>query len=327
MLPQQRNGDCPMSDLANEGKQDELRRDDAQRVFVEDETAWRSHPRTIRAEDASPLEIGRWRKWHPGTHELQAPVLENHYTIDVLLNESYVDCFRDNRHLASRRAGYGATQVAAPGQSIRCRFDRAAEAVHIYVASAAWSSLCEDVQTSATHPKFEFSDPCFVTDHAMGKLAEAIAVTRSIDESIRSCYLESLIVAVFARLISSQQTAEGKKSIDPGLVRWRLRRTIDFIEANLSEPITLTDMAKHAGLSRMHFAAQFRLSTGQAPHNFLTSRRVERAKHMLRDGHLEIVDIAATVGIQSQAYFTTVFRKYTGTTPSRWRRDVKALDK
>lgn len=316
-----------MSYLANNWKQREPRCDDAPRLIIEDESAWRLHPRTTCVEDSSLVEIGRWRKWYPGTHELQAPVLVNHYTIDVLLNESYVDCFRDNQHLVSRRAGYGATQVAAPGQSIRCRFDRAAEAVHIYVASSAWCALCEDLQTNATYPRVEFSDHCFVTDHAMGKLAEAISVTRSMDESIRDCYLESLIVAVFARLIGTGKCAEGKKSIEPGLVRWRLRRAIDFIEANLGEAITLTDMAKHAGLSRMHFAAQFRLSTGLAPHNFLTSRRVERAKNMLRDGHLDIVDIAATVGIQSQAYFTTVFRKYTGTTPSRWRRDVRALDK
>lgn len=322
-----RKGDRAMSYLANSWRQREPRCDDARQMLVEDESAWRSHPRTMCVEEHSTLEIGRWTKWYPGTHELQAPILENHYTIDVLLSESYVDCFRDNQHVASRRAGYGATQVAAPGESIRCRFDRAAEAVHIYIASSAWRAIYEDLQASCTNPQLEFSDRCFVTDAAMGKLAEAIAVARSIDESIRDCYLESLIVAVLARLISGRKCAEEKKSIEPGLVRWRLRRAIDFIEANLNEPITLTDMAKHAGLSRMHFAAQFRLSTGLAPHIFLTSRRMERAKNMLRDSHLEIVDIAATVGIQSQAYFTTVFRKYTGTTPSRWRRDARAVDR
>ena len=314
-------------DLAMSWKRREPRDDDARQVNVEDESAWRSHPRTTCIDEHSPLEIGRWRKWYPGTHELQAPVLDNHYTIDVLLNESYVDCFRDNRHLASRRAGYGATQIVSPGQSIRCRFERAAEAVHIYVASPAWSSLCEELQSRGKHPTADFSDHCFVTDQAMGKLADAIAVTRSIDESIRDCYLESLIVAMFARIIGGNQCTEGKKNIEPGLVRWRLRRAIDYIEANLCEPITLSDMATHAGLSRMHFAAQFRLSTGLAPHNFLTSRRMERAKNMLRDSRLDIVDIAATVGIQSQAYFTTVFRRYTGTTPSRWRRDVRAIDR
>ena len=316
-----------MSYLSSYRMQREPHAENARRLIVEDETDWRSHPRTTCFDDHSQLEIGSWRKWYPGTHELQAPVLVDHYTIDVLLNESYVDCFRDNQHIASRRAGYGATQVAAPGQAIRCRFDRAAEAVHIYVANDAWSALCENLQSSVRNPRVEFSDHCFVTDAAMGKLAEAIAVARSMDVSIRDCYLESLVVALLARLIGGYRHAENRKAIEPGLVRWRLRRAIDFIEANLNEPITLTDMATHAGLSRMHFAAQFKLSTGLAPHIFLTSRRMERAKHMLRDSRLEIVDIAATVGIQSQAYFTTVFRKYTGTTPSRWRREARALDR
>lgn len=316
-----------MEHLANPLKQHESIERDSLRLAIEEESNWRLHPRAISAEERSPFQIGRWNKWQPGTHVLQAPTLANYYTVDVLLNESYVECFRDNCHVASKRAGYGATQVAAPGQSIRCRFDRAAEAIHIFVARSAWSDMCEDIHPGITDSEAEFNDHCFVTDPAMGKLAEAIVVTRSLDDAVHSCYVESLIVAVLARLVGSRKPDAGRKAIEPGLVAWRLRRATDFIEANLDAPITLTDIATHAGLSRMHFAAQFKRSTGLAPHNFLTARRVERAKSLLRYGAMDIVDIAASVGIQSQAYFTTVFRKYTGSTPSQWRRDVRALDK
>jgi len=112
------------------------------------------------------------------------------------------------------------------------------------------------------------------------------------------------------------------KYLNDGLVKWRLRRAIDFIEENLQYNISLSDIAGHAGLSRMHFAAQFRRSTGLSPHNFLIIRRVERAKRLLSHGQLEIVEISANVGFHSQAYFTTVFRKVTGTTPSCWRRNL-----
>ncbi|MBN3727485.1 helix-turn-helix transcriptional regulator [Burkholderia sp. Ac-20379] len=103
-----------------------------------------------------------------------------------------------------------------------------------------------------------------------------------------------------------------------GLSAPRLRRVFDYVEANLAEPITLHDIARHAGLSRMHFAAQFRLATGLSPHAFLTQRRIEQAKRLLRDG-LPIVEAALACGFPGQAHFTTVFRELTGTTPRRWR--------
>jgi len=72
----------------------------------------------------------------------------------------------------------------------------------------------------------------------------------------------------------------------------------------------------------MHFAAQFRVATGTRPHDFVLHRRIERAQEMLRDRSLALVDIALCVGFQTQAHFTTVFKRFTGVTPHRWRRST-----
>jgi AraC-like DNA-binding protein len=69
----------------------------------------------------------------------------------------------------------------------------------------------------------------------------------------------------------------------------------------------------------MHFAAQFRLATGMSPHQFVLNRRIERAKTMLIGTAEELVSIALSVGFQSQAHFTTVFKRFVGETPHRWR--------
>jgi AraC family transcriptional regulator len=60
-----------------------------------------------------------------------------------------------------------------------------------------------------------------------------------------------------------------------GLAKWRLKRAIDFIMENLAEPIGLTEVAAAAGLLRMHFAAQFRVTTGSQPHDYIQRRRIE----------------------------------------------------
>jgi AraC family transcriptional regulator len=106
------------------------------------------------------------------------------------------------------------------------------------------------------------------------------------------------------------------------LQKWRLKRVIDHVDAHLSRRITLADMAAAAGLTRMHFAAQFRAATGMRPHDFLLRRRIERAQELLRKPELALVHVALSVGFQSQAHFTTVFKRFAGGTPNCWRRLV-----
>jgi transcriptional regulator GlxA family with amidase domain len=89
--------------------------------------------------------------------------------------------------------------------------------------------------------------------------------------------------------------------------------------ANLAEPISLADIANAAGLSRMHFAAQFRVATGVRPHEYLLQRRIERAQQLLLNSRLPLVEIAFDVGFKTQAHFTTVFAQLVGETPKVWR--------
>ncbi|OZA84711.1 MAG: hypothetical protein B7X76_06295 [Azorhizobium sp. 39-67-5] len=104
-----------------------------------------------------------------------------------------------------------------------------------------------------------------------------------------------------------------------GLPKWRLKRVEAYIEAHLDGPVTLADMALAAGLSRMHFASQFRIATGMPPREYLLRRRIERAQRMLLETGEPVVETALAVGFQTQAHFTTVFRRFVGDTPYRWR--------
>jgi AraC family transcriptional regulator len=78
-------------------------------------------------------------------------------------------------------------------------------------------------------------------------------------------------------------------------------------------------LAAVAELSRMHFASQFRVATSLRPHEFLRQQRIKRAKALLQSTTMPIVEIALTVGFQTQAHFTTVFKRSVGYTPQRWR--------
>lgn len=103
------------------------------------------------------------------------------------------------------------------------------------------------------------------------------------------------------------------------LAAHRLRRVRDYVEANLDRSLGLEALAKEVCLSPYHFARAFKAAVGLPPHQFVTIRRVERAKVMLRDTRLSLAETALACGFSSQAHFTRCFRQVVGVTPGVYR--------
>jgi AraC family transcriptional regulator len=100
-----------------------------------------------------------------------------------------------------------------------------------------------------------------------------------------------------------------------------LRRVQEHIEEHLQDNLSLDELARDAHYSRGHFLRMFRAATGKTPHQYLTERRVERAKSMLQKTQdISLIDIAASCGFSSQSHMTRVFRKQFGVTPGAFKR-------
>ena len=108
------------------------------------------------------------------------------------------------------------------------------------------------------------------------------------------------------------------KSQDPLLLR-RLLRAKDRMDAASDEEWPIPRLAKVSGVSEAHFARSFRDAFGVPPHRYLLTRRIERAKALLRDTELPIIDIAFQTGWNSLGTFGRVFRDITGESPSELR--------
>jgi AraC family transcriptional regulator len=130
-------------------------------------------------------------------------------------------------------------------------------------------------------------------------------------------------LAVMANLVETLAPAvtDPRKIRVTTLPKWRLMRVVTYVETNIGGRITLENLAATAGLSRMYFAKQFRATTGMRPHDFVLRKRIARAQQMLAATSDTLVDIALSVGFQTQAHFTTVFKKIAGNTPCQFRRE------
>jgi AraC family transcriptional regulator len=107
-----------------------------------------------------------------------------------------------------------------------------------------------------------------------------------------------------------------------GLAPAQLRRVVEYIDANLGEPLGLVDLAEIAGLSPHHFGEVFKATTGTSPHRYVIERRTKRARDLLRDPARSIADIAYAAGFSSQSHLTASFRRFIGLTPARFRRSL-----
>ena len=98
-----------------------------------------------------------------------------------------------------------------------------------------------------------------------------------------------------------------------------LLRARDLADRRYGEPITVADMASAAHLSSAHFSRAFRSTFGESPHQYLLTRRLERAAALLRTTDWTVARICLAVGVQSQPTFTTSFRTHFGQTPTEYR--------
>lgn len=95
----------------------------------------------------------------------------------------------------------------------------------------------------------------------------------------------------------------------------------EILSENLSEKLSLADVAGTVGLSRYHFLRVFKQATGLSPHTFRTQRRIDQAKILLKTD-LPFTDVAFSVGFSDQSHFTNKFRQFTAATPKQYRRSV-----
>jgi AraC-like DNA-binding protein len=98
-----------------------------------------------------------------------------------------------------------------------------------------------------------------------------------------------------------------------------LLRARDLADGRYGEPLTVADLARVAGLSRAHFSREFRRAFGESPHQYLLTRRLERAAALLRNTDWAVTDICFAVGLTSVGSFTTSFHRVYGAAPLAYR--------
>jgi AraC family transcriptional regulator len=113
---------------------------------------------------------------------------------------------------------------------------------------------------------------------------------------------------------------DGLQRFRGGLPGGALHRVKAYIDDHIGERISLNELARQAGVSRFHFARQFRLSTGESPMGYLRRARIERSKSILQSHETTIAEVAARLGFSDQSHFTRIFGRLVGVSPGSFAR-------
>lgn len=176
---------------------------------------------------------------------------------------------------------------------------------------------CLDLDSSS----IELPNTMAIQDMLLSSISIELLNEANNQSLLGKIYVETLSQLMIIRLLNRHiRIRLGIKTGKGGLPRHLQNRIGDYINENLAGDISINVLATLAGLSSYHFIRMFNRSFGVPPHQYVLTRRIEKAKQLLTYSALSMTQVALEVGYQSHSHFSNAFRRFTGYTPSQFRK-------
>ena len=258
-----------------------------------------------------------------------------HSSRDVLIPASDDHCIVVNlgppffAHVHCRKQRFegelrsGEVAIIPAGSSWHCRSEGSAlpAMLLLYLRPLFVSSAVREFDLSVSRisltPQVGFKDKhiCHVAMSLLHELNEANVVGR--------LYADSLATGLAIQLVRRYSSLKDIHIGHGGMAPHKLRKAIALIDRRLFDEeegrVALRAVAREVGMSYFHFSRAFKQSMGMTATNYISGRRIERARKMLEETELPISEIALRSGFSSQSHFTTAFRRFAGATPKAFR--------
>jgi AraC family transcriptional regulator len=294
--------------------------------LVQPEKEWRKPPPAVMLPDGrcGRLGLSRWRvAVDQGPLEVESDNMDDGHVMSIVLRQTRNDLAIGGRTVMSGRLRPGTLFLTGPKTTRwHATFHSRCDHLRAHLSQPIMAECFETAYGRPPSSVFSLFESCFSEDPILQNLARTLSNPEVCNHIRGPSFVDAVGLALASRLVALYHGCRRPPAADGSgaLAKWRLERVIDYIEANLLRPMYLAELSEVAGLSRMHFATQFRHATGYPPYAYILRRRIRRAQELLLDPDASIVDVALHMGFSSQAHFTEAFRRAVGETPARWRR-------
>ena len=211
----------------------------------------------------------------------------------------------------------GLLTIIPAGVPVDWRIDGDVHSYSVHLGSRFFSTATRQGSEESLHFRSGVADPLLAS--SITALADALGTP----SQRGSLYADAICDMMALHLLREPGAPATPSHSRGGLSKGRLRRSLELLEDSVEQGISLQALADHAGLSRTYFAEAFHKATGLSPHRYLTRRRIARAQALLQNTGLALTHVALQCGFSSQAHFSQAFRQAVGTTPGRFRRELR----
>jgi len=209
--------------------------------------------------------------------------------------------------------------VVPPGLSHVIHWNRRATLLHIYLSDSFFRDTFQDAISDVSSkllPSLLVRDPFLVE--------VAKELRRELQNGSPSeLFTKSIATITATHLVSTYSSKANSIGVyRGGLGPTRENRVRQYIQEHLDSQLSLEDLAHVAEISPNYFISLFRQSVGMTPHRFVIQQRIERARQLIAQSKLPLIEIAQRCGFQDQSQFTTAFRRQVGVTPGQYKRQL-----
>jgi AraC family transcriptional regulator len=209
--------------------------------------------------------------------------------------------------------------IVPPGIPHVIHFDRPARLIHLYLNDAFFRSM---VENAPDNTQLSLIPSLLVRDQFLVEIAKSLYREIKIG-ACNELFTQSVATLTATHLV---RTYSGQHGCLPmyrgGLGPAREKRIRAYIVEHLSEELSLEELARVVEISPNYLISLFRDSMGMTPHRYVIQQRLERARELLGQPALTLLEVAQRCGFPDQSRFTTTFRRYLGVTPGQFRRQI-----
>jgi AraC family transcriptional regulator len=254
-------------------------------------------------------EVGENDGWHvdnlvPAGHYVAINRDDPDFTFKALENGEWTEVTIPPKHL----------WIQPAGEPFSFRVDTTAKWCGVIIDPAKMATVVGS--EAAVEPAIGIHDPVLIP------IMEALCAEVLRGGSSGARFADAMIAAIGTQLI--RLFGEAQKQFKGGLTGRTVRVVTDYVEANLARDIDVETLAQLTQLSQAHFSRAFKQSTGQSPHQFVTTKRLDRARRLLADTNEPVASIAIDCGFSDQAHLSRLFSQAFSVSPTQFRRSFVA---
>ena len=272
-----------------------------------------------------PIAFTQLQSMHE-EHGRAGPVpVENSFAFQVMLQplRSW-ELWTNRGHVSLPPTGPGDVFLFDLSENPRIELHDPFNMVRFYIAQSSLDSLA--YERGLRRPGGLQAPKIGTHDAIMHGMGIALVASMVRPNEAQAMFVEYMALAFHAHAATIYGGVPDGRSTYGGLAPWQLRRACDAMEAELGENHSISRLAGDCGLSSSQFARAFKETTGLAPHQWLTRRRVQRARELLAQTTMELTDIALACGFVDQSHFSRVFARTEKQSPGRWRRQLASQE-